>query len=108
MREWFTSGDAVAAFLQAKVRERDPRDYLPRTKDRGISSAAVFAEFERWAKAAGYKSSMQVTGLVPRMRALAPYIRIHHGNSGNYLRGLTLIAEADEPGFDDSETEVGG
>ena len=79
--EWFTSGDPVAAFVQAKVRPRNPRDFLPGTKDRGIPSAVVFAEFERWAKAAGYKTTLQITGFIPRLRASAPYVRVSHGNA---------------------------
>jgi putative DNA primase/helicase len=106
LHEWFTSGDPVAAFVQAKVRERNPGDYLPGTKDHGIASGAVFAEFERWAKTAGYRMSMSVTGFVPRLRALAP-VRISHGSAGNYLRGLILVAEADEAGFDHGEEEGG-
>jgi phage/plasmid-associated DNA primase len=103
LHEWFTSGDPVAAFVQAKVRERNQRDYLPGTKDRGMPSAAVFAEFERWSKAAGYKTTMQITGFVPRLRALAPYVRVGRGHAVNCLRGLILIAEADERGFDDED-----
>lgn len=106
LHQWFTSGDVVAAFVQAKVRERDPQTYLPGTKDRGIASAAVFAEFERWAKAAGYKTNIQITGFVPRLRALAPYVRVGRGHVVNCLRGLTLVAEADERNFDDDEGDA--
>ena len=75
LHEWFTSGDPVAAFVQAQVRPRNPADYLPGTKDRGMPSADIFAAFERWAKAAGYRTNLQITGFVPRFRALATYVQ---------------------------------
>lgn len=108
LHDWFTSGDPVAAFVAARVRERKERDYLPGTKDRGLPSAAVFSEFEHWAKAAGYRTQMSVTGFVPRLRALAPYVRIARGRAVNHLRGLTLLAEQDEGLIDGEDGEGAG
>ena len=93
LQDWFTSGDPVAAFVQAQVRPRKSADYLPGTKDRGMPSADVFAQFERWAKGAGYRTNLQITGFVPRLRAAAPYIQKGRGSATNRLRGFIIIAD---------------
>jgi phage/plasmid-associated DNA primase len=102
LHDWFTSGDPVAAFVQAQVRPRNPADYLAGTKDRGMQSAEVFAEFERWAKAAGYKTNMQITGFVPRFRTLAPYVQKGRSSTANRLRGF-IIADPPEEDFDEDD-----
>ena len=102
LHEWFTSGDPVAAFVQAQVRPRNPADYLPGTKDRGMPSADIFAAFERWAKAAGYRTNLQITGFVPRFRALATYVQKGRSSTANRLCGF-IIADPPEEDFDEGD-----
>jgi P4 family phage/plasmid primase-like protien len=107
LQDWFTSGDPVAAFVAARVRPRDQGEYLPGTKDRGMRSAEVFAEFDRWSKANGYKTNIQITGFVPRFRAVAPYVKKSRSGAANRLRGF-VIAEADFEAELDEELEGDG
>jgi phage/plasmid-associated DNA primase len=68
LREWFLSGDPVIAWVQARLRPRDPAEYLEGARDPGISMSALYADFNQWQRDVGYGAAFR-SGFGPRLRS---------------------------------------
>jgi phage/plasmid-associated DNA primase len=86
LRDWLYGADPVLAWIEARVRERDP------AFGRYKSGNAHFL-FRNWALENGFRESTipAVNGFVQRLQANIPSAKVKHTNSGNWLRGIEIL-----------------
>jgi phage/plasmid-associated DNA primase len=96
LRDWLFGADSVLAWTEARVRPRDP-------EQGEYKSAFAHAQFKQWAIANGFREGTlpAVNGFVQRVQANIPNAAVKHTKSGNWLRGIEILAEDQQ---DDDET----
>jgi len=93
LKRWVRSADPVKGWVAARVKVV-PIPAPPARKPDGMKSAAVHAEFAKWAKAEGYRDEEipGVSGFVQRLIEI-PGIVTRHTRWGNSLIGFELLPQ---------------
>src|SRR5262249_44834043 len=86
LRDWLYGTDTVLAWIEARVRERDPAL-------EGYKSGYAHALCKEWALDNGFRDSTMpaVNGFVQRLQANVPSAIVKHTKSGNWLRGIEIL-----------------
>jgi phage/plasmid-associated DNA primase len=86
LRDWLYGADPVLAWIEARVRERDPASG-------GYKSGQAHALFRQWALDNGFRDSNipAVNGFVQRLQANVPSAKVKHTKTGNWLRGIEIL-----------------
>ena len=50
LRDWFVTSDPVAAWARARLRPRNPAEFLPGARDFGIAATTMYEDYDRWQK----------------------------------------------------------
>jgi hypothetical protein len=88
LRDWLYGADPVLAWIEVRVRERDPACG-------GYRSGHAHAQFRQWALDNGFRDSTipAVNGFVQRLQANVPSAKVKHTKSGNWLRGVKILTD---------------
>ena len=103
LRDWFITSDPVAAWARARLRPRNPADFLPGARDFGILTTTMYEDFDRWQKDAGYGATLKLVGFSRRLLALAPFLSRRHTKARNFIKGGVI---GDPPDADEEDEEL--
>ena len=103
LRDWFVTSDPVAAWARARLRPRNPADFLPGARDFGIAVTTMFEDYDRWQKDAGYGATLKLNGFSRRLLALASFLSTRRTKARNFIKGGVI---GDPPDADEDDDEL--